>query len=114
MDGNTAIIIGEDDDDSNVSDDESADGVASVMSMDEHSRDTGSTSKGTGGISRYAYDISPITPEEAANNVEFLNTQAKSWLAVLFNVFTSVEKEGRQMVGDVISAWASIAKEPVS
>ncbi|PVF95410.1 NUC173-domain-containing protein [Serendipita vermifera] len=52
------------------------------------------------------------TPTQATENIQFLNKQAKSWLAVLFNVFTSVEKENRMMVGGVISAWASIANEP--
>lgn len=54
-----------------------------------------------------------LSKEEAARNLEYLNTQAKSWLAVLFNVFTSVERDGRAMVGDVISVWAGIANEPV-
>jgi ribosomal RNA-processing protein 12 len=54
-----------------------------------------------------------ISGTQAIENVQFLNKQAKSWLAVLFNVFTSVEKENRAMVGGVISAWASIANEPV-
>lgn len=48
----------------------------------------------------------------ARKNLAHLNSQAKSWLAVLFNVFTSVEKDGRSMVGDVIGVWASIANEP--
>ncbi|KAG8802920.1 hypothetical protein FRC17_006313, partial [Serendipita sp. 399] len=49
--------------------------------------------------------------DEARDNIAHLNKQAKSWLAVLFNVFTTVEKESRAVVGDVISVWASIANE---
>jgi ribosomal RNA-processing protein 12 len=59
-------------------------------------------------------DVSLISEEEARKNIEYLNKQAKSWLAVLFNVFTGMEKDSRGMVGEVISAWASIANEPVS
>lgn len=58
-------------------------------------------------------DVPLITEEEARKNIEYLNKQAKSWLAVLFNVFTGMEKESRSMVGEVISAWAGIANEPV-
>ena len=54
-----------------------------------------------------------ISPESAAQNVAFLRTQAESWLAVLFNVFGSVGRDGRGMVGDVISVWAAIAGEQV-
>lgn len=54
-----------------------------------------------------------ISPEDAARNVAFLRTQAESWLAVFFNVFGSVGRDGRGMVGDVISAWAAIAGEQV-
>lgn len=54
-----------------------------------------------------------IAPEDAAQNVAFLRTQAESWLAVFFNVFGSVGRDGRGMVGDVISAWAAIAGEQV-
>lgn len=54
-----------------------------------------------------------ITAEEAAGNVEFLRSQAESWLAVLFNVFSSVGRDSQGMVGDVVSAWAAIAGEQV-
>lgn len=54
-----------------------------------------------------------ISPEAAEMNVAFLRTQAESWLAVFFNVFGSVGRDGRGMVGDVISAWAAIAGEEV-
>lgn len=50
-----------------------------------------------------------ITPAEAAENVAFLSKQSESWLAVLFNVFSSTARESRGLVGEVISAWASIA-----
>jgi ribosomal RNA-processing protein 12 len=54
-----------------------------------------------------------ISSEEAAQNVAFLRSHAESWLAVFFNVFGSVGRDGRAMVGDVISAWAAIAGEQV-
>lgn len=54
-----------------------------------------------------------ITSAEAIENVAFLRTQAESWLAVFFNVFGSVSRDGRGMVGDVISTWAAIAGEQV-
>ncbi|KXN91076.1 Ribosomal RNA-processing protein 12 [Leucoagaricus sp. SymC.cos] len=57
--------------------------------------------------------IENVSPEEIALNVAFLKTQAESWLAVLFNVFGSVNRDSKGMVGDVITAWASIADEPV-
>jgi len=52
-----------------------------------------------------------ISVEEAAANVAFLRSQVESWLAVLFNVFSSVGRDSQGMVGDVISAWAAIAGE---
>ncbi|CDO72515.1 hypothetical protein BN946_scf184980.g56 [Trametes cinnabarina] len=51
----------------------------------------------------------PISEEEAQANVAFLRTQAESWLAVLFNVFTSAGRDNQHVVGDVISAWIAIA-----
>lgn len=54
-----------------------------------------------------------ISPSKAAQNIAFLRTQAESWLAVFFNVFGSVGRDARGMVGDVISVWASIAGEDV-
>jgi|SRR5882762_181835 len=54
-----------------------------------------------------------ISPDSAAQNVAFLRTQAESWLAVFFNVFGSVGRDGRGMVGDVIAAWTAIAGERV-
>ncbi|KAI5890624.1 rRNA processing protein RRP12 [Schizophyllum commune H4-8] len=52
-----------------------------------------------------------ISKEEAQANVAFLRTQAASWLAVLFNVFGSVQPDSRGMIGDCITAWASITPE---
>ena len=54
-----------------------------------------------------------ISQKQAAKNVDFLRNQAESWLAVLFNVFGSVNREDRGMVGEVISAWMSIAGDSV-
>lgn len=64
-------------------------------------------------IKRNAEYRSLLTIEQAKENITYLNSQAKSWLAVLFNVFTSMEKESRAMVGAVISVWAGISNEPV-
>jgi hypothetical protein len=50
---------------------------------------------------------------QAASNVAYLKTQVESWLAVFFNVFGSVGRDHRNVVGEVISAWASIAGELV-
>ena len=55
-----------------------------------------------------------ISPEEAAANIEILRTQAESWLAVFFNVFSSVKPDSRGMVAEVIKAWASIMSPQVS
>ncbi|KAJ3778669.1 armadillo-type protein [Lentinula raphanica] len=52
-----------------------------------------------------------ITSEQAALNVTFLQTQAESWEAVLFNVFGSVGRDARGQVGEVITAWAGITSE---
>jgi ribosomal RNA-processing protein 12 len=54
-----------------------------------------------------------ISFEATTENIAFLRTQAESWLAVFFNVFSSVGRDARGMVGDVISAWAAIAGEQV-
>ncbi|KAH9047869.1 NUC173-domain-containing protein [Lactarius hengduanensis] len=53
-----------------------------------------------------------ISQKQALKNVDFLRNQAESWLAVLFNVFGSVNREDRGMVGEVIAAWLSIAGDP--
>ena len=54
-----------------------------------------------------------ISAAQAQENVAFLRTQAESWLAVLFNVFSSVGRDNQNMVGDTISAWISIADTKV-
>lgn len=51
--------------------------------------------------------------EGASQNVSFLQTQAESWLAVLFNIFGNVAQDGRGMVGEVISSWVAIASNEV-
>lgn len=56
---------------------------------------------------------SDLSPAEAAENIVYLRTQAESWLAVLFNVFGTVGRDNRGIVGDVISAWAAITGEQV-
>lgn len=55
-----------------------------------------------------------ITQQQATENVEFLRTQAESWMAVFFNVFGTVGRDSRGMVGDVISSWVSISGEKVN
>ncbi|KAH9485194.1 Ribosomal RNA-processing protein 12 [Psilocybe cubensis] len=50
-----------------------------------------------------------ITQQEAKDNIEFLRTQVESWLAVLFNVYGSVGRDSRGLIGEVIVSWASIA-----
>lgn len=63
-----------------------------------------------------AEDITPLerlTQQEAHDNLEFLRTQAESWLAVLFNVYGSVGRDFRGMIGEVITSWATIAGEQV-
>ena len=55
-----------------------------------------------------------ISPEDIEKNVAFLRTQAESWLAVFFNVFSNVGRDARGVVGDVISSWAAIAGDVVS
>ncbi|TFK68676.1 NUC173-domain-containing protein [Pluteus cervinus] len=52
-----------------------------------------------------------ITAGEAAANVAFLRTQAESWLAVLFNVFGTVGRDNRTVVGNVITVWVNMAGE---
>ena len=57
--------------------------------------------------------VEHISRTAAQENVSFLKTQADSWLAVLFNVFGTVDREDRGKIGDVIRVWASIAKTEV-
>jgi len=49
--------------------------------------------------------------EESKENLMYLRGQAKNWLAVLFNVFASVERGERAQVGEVIGVWAGVAGE---
>ena len=51
-----------------------------------------------------------LTQEQAKENLEFLRTQVESWLAVLFNVYGSVGRDSRGLIGEVITSWASIAR----
>jgi ribosomal RNA-processing protein 12 len=55
-----------------------------------------------------------IDQQDAAQNIQFLKSLATEMLAVLFNVFSSVPREQRGMVGDVIALWLSIMGEKVS
>lgn len=48
--------------------------------------------------------------EERKKNLGYLRGQAKNWLAVLFNVFASVER-GERQIGEVIGVWAGVAGE---
>lgn len=52
-----------------------------------------------------------ITPEQASQNLTFLKTQVESWFAVFFNIFGSVDRDNRGMVGDVIGIWAGLAEK---
>ena len=54
-----------------------------------------------------------ISQKQAVKNIDFLRNQTESWLAVLFNVFGSANREDRGMVGEVIAAWMSIAGDSV-
>ncbi|KAG7098810.1 hypothetical protein E1B28_000715 [Marasmius oreades] len=49
------------------------------------------------------------TPGQAAQNIDFLRTQAENWLAVLFNVFSILNRDSRGTMSEAITAWASIA-----
>ncbi len=49
--------------------------------------------------------------EERKKNLDYLRGQAKNWLAVLFNVFASVERGERAQVGEVIGIWAGVTGE---
>lgn len=53
---------------------------------------------------------SSLTQDQAQENLDFLRTQVESWLAVLFNVYGSVGRDSRGLIGEVITAWASIAR----
>lgn len=64
---------------------------------------------GLEGSSESSREGGSITREEATQNIIFLKAQVESWFAIFFNVFGSVERESRGIVGDVISVWAGIA-----
>ncbi|PIL36261.1 hypothetical protein GSI_01923 [Ganoderma sinense ZZ0214-1] len=53
--------------------------------------------------------MDPISTAEARANIDFIRSQAESWLAVLFNVFGSVGRDNQHIVGEVISSWIAIA-----
>jgi len=55
-----------------------------------------------------------LSQEDAQENLAYLRTQVESWLAVLFNVYGSVSRDSRALIGDVINSWASIADDKVS
>jgi ribosomal RNA-processing protein 12 len=55
-----------------------------------------------------------LSQENAQENLAYLRTQVESWLAVLFNVYGSVNRDSRALIGDVINSWASIADDKVS
>ena len=54
-----------------------------------------------------------LSSEIAASNLTFLRSQVESWLAVLFNIFSTIGRESQGLVADVVSAWASIADQKV-
>ncbi len=55
-----------------------------------------------------------VVPEdELSKNLTYLQSQAESWLAVLFNVFSSVGRESQGAVGEVIGTWAAICDSKV-
>lgn len=55
-----------------------------------------------------------VDQQDAAQNVAHLKKMAGEMLAVLFNVFSSVPREHRGQVGDVIGLWLGIMDEKVS
>jgi ribosomal RNA-processing protein 12 len=55
-----------------------------------------------------------VDQADAEQSVAYLKGFAGEMLAVLFNVFSSVAREQRGMVGDVIGQWLSIMTEKVS
>ncbi|EEB86799.1 hypothetical protein MPER_16111 [Moniliophthora perniciosa FA553] len=54
-----------------------------------------------------------IQPDHATRNLDFLRTQAENWLAVLFNVFSSVNRDSRNSMSEVITVWASVSDEDI-
>ena len=55
-----------------------------------------------------------LNQHEAKLNVEYLSQLAANLLSVLFNLFSTVPKESRGMVGEVISDYLLIASDKVS
>ncbi|KAH7108388.1 NUC173-domain-containing protein [Auriculariales sp. MPI-PUGE-AT-0066] len=53
----------------------------------------------------------PLSQTSAQKNIEYLRSQAGNWLSTLFNVFGSVDKDSKGMVGVAIGAWAAVAGE---
>jgi ribosomal RNA-processing protein 12 len=60
-------------------------------------------------LMRFGATASAAARAQAPANVAFLRSQAESWLAVLFNVFSTVDRGARALVGDVVTAWLGIA-----
>lgn len=54
-----------------------------------------------------------VDQQEAGQHLAYLKGIATEMLAVLFNVFSSVPKEQRGQVGEVIGLWLSIMEEKV-
>jgi len=54
-----------------------------------------------------------LSQEDARGNLAYLRTQVESWLAVLFNVYGSVNRDSRGLIGDVINSWVLIAGDEV-
>lgn len=60
-----------------------------------------------------AFRQSDPNVDVAKSNVAYLRTQVESWLAVLFNVFSTVGRDGQGPVADVVSVWLAIADSKV-
>lgn len=54
-----------------------------------------------------------VPEEELSKNLTYLRSQAESWLAVLFNVFSSVGRDVQGSVGEVISTWTAMCEPKV-
>lgn len=54
-----------------------------------------------------------VDQQDAAQSIAHLKGMAGEMLAVLFNVFSSVAREQRGQVGDVIGLWLGIMEEKV-
>jgi ribosomal RNA-processing protein 12 len=49
--------------------------------------------------------------EKKKETLGYLSGQARTWLAVLFNVFASVERGERAQIGELIGVWAGVPGE---